>query len=50
MKKSIVILTCLSLFLNFPLVSEARGGFNGIITAIKDPKAMEAYAKEIQQP
>lgn len=49
MKKSIVILTCLSLFLNFPLVSEARGGFNGIITAIKDPKAMEAYAKEIQQ-
>lgn len=49
MNKKIIIFACLGLLLNFPLVSEARGGFNGIITAIKDPKAMEAYAKEIQQ-
>lgn len=49
MNRKIIVFTCLGLLLNFPLVSEARGGFNGIITQIKDPKAMEAYAKEIQQ-
>lgn len=34
--------------MSFPLASEAKG-FNGIITQIKDPKAMQAYAKEIEQ-
>lgn len=47
MKKIIFPLVCCVL-LSFPIVSEARG-FSGVITAIKDPKAMEAYAKEIQQ-
>ena len=49
MNKCICIFTCLVLLFSCPLTSEARGGFNGIITQIKDPKAMEAYAKEIQQ-
>lgn len=48
MKNKMVISLSMVLLLSFPLNSEARG-FNGIITQIKDPKAMEAYAKEIQQ-
>lgn len=49
MKNKIVISLSMALLLSFPLTSEARGGWNGIVTQIKDPKAMEAYAKEIQQ-
>lgn len=46
--KKIILPLCLGLLMSFPLPSDAKG-FNGIITQIKDPKAMEAYAKEIQQ-
>lgn len=49
MKKRVLTIFCIALLFACPLSSEARGGFNGIITQIKDPKAMEAYAKEIQQ-
>ena len=49
MNKKVLTIFCIALFFACPLSSEARGGFNGIITQIKDPKAMEAYAKEIQQ-
>lgn len=41
---SSTILCCI-----IPFTAEARGGFNGIITQIKDPKAMEAYVKEAKQ-
>lgn len=49
MNKKILTIFCATLIFACPLSSEARGGFNGVITLIKDPKAMEAYAKEIQQ-
>lgn len=49
MKNKIVFSLSMVLLLSFPLSSEARGGWNGIISQIKDPKAMEAYAKEIKQ-
>ena len=44
-----IVTSCFALSCIIPFTAEARGGFNGIITQIKDPKAMEAYAKEIQQ-
>lgn len=48
MNRKIILPLCLGLLMSFPLASEAKG-FNGIITQIKDPKAMQAYAKEIEQ-
>lgn len=47
MNKKIILPLCLGLLMSFPLASEA--GFSGVITQIKDPKAMQAYAKEIEQ-
>lgn len=48
LNRKIILPLCLGLLMSFPLASEAKG-FNGIITQIKDPKAMQAYAKEIEQ-
>lgn len=48
MNRKIILPLCFGLLMSFPLASEAKG-FNGIITQIKDPKAMQAYAKEIEQ-
>ena len=49
MNNKVLTIFCATLIFACPLSSEARGGFNGIITQIRDPRAMEAYAKEIQQ-
>lgn len=35
--------------LSLPLTAEARGGWDGIVKKILDPKATEAYIKEVQQ-
>lgn len=37
------------LFIGMPLTAEARGGWDGIVKKILDPKATEAYIKEVQQ-
>lgn len=48
-KKIISAICCGFLVLGLPLSGEARGGFDGIIKKIIDPKASEAYVKQIEE-
>ena len=48
-KKIISAICCSFLVLGLPLSAEAKGGWDGIVKKIIDPKASEAYVKQVEE-